>query len=109
MALLLLGLALASYILAAVFYSRHLSGVFGLDPNGITPAVKNNDGRDYVPTRTPIVFAHHFASIAAAEDRSLLLSHLREDRLKDFLCSLNHLSWGDGFHTDGPLTTTPFL
>ncbi len=108
MALILLVLALASYALAAVFYSRHLSGVFGLDPKEIT-AVKNNDGRDYVPTRTPIVFAHHFASIAAAEDRSLLLSHLREDRLKDFLGSLNHLSWGDGFHTDGPLTATPFL
>ncbi|MFN3466577.1 MAG: carbon starvation protein A, partial [Candidatus Brocadiales bacterium] len=51
---------------AGVFYSRHLSRVFGLDPKGITPAVKNCDGRDYVPTRTPIVFAHHFASIAAA-------------------------------------------
>ncbi|HHT9155811.1 MAG TPA: carbon starvation CstA family protein, partial [Candidatus Tripitaka sp. YC43] len=66
MPLILLALALASYALAAVFYSRHLSGVFGLAPKEITPAVKNCDGRDYVPTRTPIVFAHHFASIAAA-------------------------------------------
>jgi carbon starvation protein len=64
--LVLLGLALASYALAAVFYSRHLSKVFGLDPKEITPAHRLYDGRDYVPTRTPIVFAHHFASIAAA-------------------------------------------
>ena len=31
-----------------------------------TPAVVKNDGRDYVPTPTPVVFAHHFASIAGA-------------------------------------------
>ena len=66
MPLILLALALVFYTLAAVFYSRHLSRVFGLNPKEITPAVKNCDGRDYVPTRTPIVFAHHFASIAAA-------------------------------------------
>ncbi len=66
MPLILLGLAITSYALAAVFYSKHLSRVFGLDPNGLTPAVKNCDGKDYVPTRTPIVFTHHFASIAAA-------------------------------------------
>jgi carbon starvation protein len=65
-ALILLALALASYALAGVFYSRHLSRVFGLDPKEITPAHKNCDGRDFVPTCTPIVFAHHFASIAAA-------------------------------------------
>ena len=28
--------------------------------------MKINDGRDYVPTKTPVVFAHHFASIAGA-------------------------------------------
>lgn len=38
----------------------------GLDPRRITPALEKNDGRDYVPTKTPIVFAHHFASIAGA-------------------------------------------
>ncbi len=38
----------------------------GIDPKRVTPAVKIDDGRDYVPTATPIVFAHHFAAIAGA-------------------------------------------
>jgi len=44
------------------FIARHL----GEDPGRPTPAVVRNDGRDYVPTPTPVVFAHHFASIAGA-------------------------------------------
>ncbi|MGR3309580.1 MAG: carbon starvation CstA family protein, partial [Candidatus Brocadiales bacterium] len=47
-------------------YARFISKAVGLDPKRITPAVKKNDGRDYVPTKTPVVFAHHFTSIAGA-------------------------------------------
>ncbi len=47
-------------------YSRFLARRIGEDPSRPTPAVTINDGRDYVPTPTPVVFAHHFASIAGA-------------------------------------------
>ncbi|MFP3937834.1 MAG: carbon starvation protein A [Phycisphaerae bacterium] len=47
-------------------YSRYISKRLGEDPSRTTPAVAKNDGTDYVPTPTPVVFAHHFASIAGA-------------------------------------------
>ncbi len=49
-----------------LLYSRWLSRQVGEDPARTTPAVARNDGRDYVPTPTPVVFAHHYASIAGA-------------------------------------------
>ncbi|MBM4148701.1 MAG: hypothetical protein FJ224_06625 [Lentisphaerae bacterium] len=47
-------------------YSRFLARGWGEDPARPTPAVRVNDGRDFVPTPTTVVFAHHFASIAGA-------------------------------------------
>ncbi len=38
--------------------------VFQLDPNRRTPAHTLEDGVDFVPTRIPVLFGHHFASIA---------------------------------------------
>ncbi|MFO7536421.1 MAG: carbon starvation CstA family protein [Kiritimatiellia bacterium] len=61
----LLGSA-AMLLIAGWFYSRFLARRWGEDPARPTPAERLNDGRDYVPTPTPIVFAHHFASIAGA-------------------------------------------
>ena len=53
------------YIVAYHTYGRWLARViFQLDPDAITPAVEQNDGVDYVPTRKSIVFGHHFTSIA---------------------------------------------
>lgn len=40
--------------------------VLALDPDRPTPAVRKNDGRDYVPTNKLVVFGHHFAAIAGA-------------------------------------------
>jgi carbon starvation protein len=40
--------------------------VLALDPNRVTPAVRHNDGRDYVPTNKWVTFGHHFAAIAGA-------------------------------------------
>ncbi|MDD4888689.1 MAG: carbon starvation CstA family protein [Phycisphaerae bacterium] len=48
------------------FYSRFLSRQIGSEPTRVTPAIANADGRDYVPTPTGVVFAHHFAAIAGA-------------------------------------------
>ena len=50
----------------ARFYAPLISRVLGEQPKRITPAVAVNDGRDYVPTHTAVVFAHHYASIAGA-------------------------------------------
>jgi carbon starvation protein len=47
-------------------YSGYISRKLGMDPTRPTPAVTMADGRDYVATPTPVVFAHHFASIAGA-------------------------------------------
>ena len=47
-------------------YSRRLAAWVGEDPARTTPALALADGKDYVATPTPIVFAHHFASIAGA-------------------------------------------
>jgi carbon starvation protein len=63
--LMLLGSGLI-IVVVGFFYSRFLARNWGEDRTRITPSERLNDGRDYVPTPTPIVFAHHFASIAGA-------------------------------------------
>lgn len=46
-------------------YARYLERrVFRVDPDRVTPSREINDGVDYVPTRTPVLFGHHFTSIA---------------------------------------------
>jgi carbon starvation protein len=59
-------IALILFILAYRFYARYIAKNLGEDPNRPTPAVEQNDGIDYVPTRTPVLFAHHYATIAGA-------------------------------------------
>lgn len=48
------------------FYGRHIAKKWGIDPKAETPAVKYNDGKDYVPTNGWTVFSHQFSSIAGA-------------------------------------------
>ncbi len=57
---------LAALGIGGRFYSRIISRVLGEDVARPTPATRFNDGRDFVPTPTPVVFAHHYASIAGA-------------------------------------------
>jgi carbon starvation protein len=54
------------FVLAYVIYGRYLQRLFGVDPTRKTPAHTQRDGVDYVPTRLPVLFGHHFASIAGA-------------------------------------------
>ena len=57
--------AVCTYLIAYRFYSKIIAAkVFALDARRPTPAVRLNDGRDYVPTNRWIVFGHHFAAIA---------------------------------------------
>lgn len=49
-----------------IFYGRYLQKKWGIDPNAKTPAYELEDGVDYVPADTNVVFGHQFASIAGA-------------------------------------------
>ncbi|MGN0987227.1 MAG: carbon starvation protein A [Otoolea sp.] len=51
---------------AYLFYGRYLEKKWGIDPNAKTPAYELEDGVDYVPADTNVVFGHQFASIAGA-------------------------------------------
>lgn len=48
------------------FYGRFLERQFDVDPSRPTPAVTMTDGVDYVPASKPVLFGHHFSSIAGA-------------------------------------------
>ena len=51
---------------AYLLYGRYLQKKWGIDPNAKTPAYELQDGVDYVPADTNVVFGHQFASIAGA-------------------------------------------
>ena len=51
---------------AYLIYGRYLAKKWGVDPDAKTPAYEMEDGVDYVPADTNVVFGHQFASIAGA-------------------------------------------
>lgn len=59
---------IAAVVLVAAYllYGRWLAKKWGIDSKAQTPAVKYNDGKDYVPTNGWTVFSHQFSSIAGA-------------------------------------------
>ena len=59
---------IAAVVLVAAYllYGRWLAKKWGIDPKAQTPAVKYNDGKDYVPTNGWTVFSHQFSSLAGA-------------------------------------------
>ena len=63
---LLLVIAGAFFLVGYFVYSRFLAKKLGIDPSIKTPAVTKNDGIDYVPAPPPVLFGHHFATIAGA-------------------------------------------
>ncbi len=59
--------AICTYTLGYRFYSGYIANkVLCLDDSRPTPAIRNNDGLDYVPTNTVVLFGHQFAAIAGA-------------------------------------------
>jgi len=63
----LLAAAACTYLIAYRFYSRFIATrVLQPDPLRLTPAVRRDDGLDYVPTQRWVLFGHHFAAIAGA-------------------------------------------
>lgn len=58
-------LAFGAFIVAYLVYGRFLARqVFRLDAGRVMPSHSRRDGIDFVPTRLPVLFGHHFASIA---------------------------------------------
>src|SRR5437868_733260 len=57
--------AVCIYALGYRFYSAWVAArVLSVEATRATPALRLNDGRDFVPTHRWIVFGHHFAAIA---------------------------------------------
>ncbi len=55
------------FIFAYKWYGKKIeSNIIKPDDKNLTPANQVNDGVDYVPTKTAILFGHHFSSIAGA-------------------------------------------
>lgn len=57
-------LCVAALILGYFFYGKLVDGIFGPDPNRITPAYTKTDGLDYVPMPTWKIFMIQFLNIA---------------------------------------------
>jgi carbon starvation protein len=68
MAAIVTALVLLVFLAGYRFYARWIGRrVFeDEDPDFVTPAHEFEDGRDFVPTPRPILFGHHFTSIAGA-------------------------------------------
>jgi carbon starvation protein len=59
--------AIAVYMIGFRFYAQFIANrVMQLDANRATPAIRLNDGLDFVPTNKHVLFGHHFAAIAGA-------------------------------------------
>ncbi|EAH6259857.1 carbon starvation protein A [Campylobacter upsaliensis] len=59
--------AVCIYMIGYRFYGRFVAyKVLELDKTRATPALTQNDGRDFVPTNKVVLFGHHFAAIAGA-------------------------------------------
>jgi len=61
-----LAIPIVLFYLASKFYAKWIAKNLGENASNPTPAVTINDGRDYVPTKRYVVFAHHFSAIAGA-------------------------------------------
>ena len=64
--ILMMIIAIVVLVGAYLLYGRYLQNKWGIDPNAKTPAYELEDGVDYVPADTNVVFGHQFASIAGA-------------------------------------------
>ena len=59
--------AVCIYLIAYRYYALFIcQRLLRVDPLRLTPAMRHNDGLDYVPTNQYVLFGHHFAAIAGA-------------------------------------------
>jgi carbon starvation protein len=64
--LLPVGIAAGAFLIALRLYPRWIARVFREDDRNLPPSVRFADGRDFVETRSHVVFGQHFAAIAGA-------------------------------------------
>jgi carbon starvation protein len=64
MGILLLAVAIFLFLTAYKSYGNFLSKRLEVNNNNSTPSHQLEDGVDYVPAKKPVLFGHHFASIA---------------------------------------------
>ena len=64
--LIILLISAAALILGYIFYGAYIAKQLGIDPRKKTPAHTLEDGQDYIPSLSPVLMGHHFASIAGA-------------------------------------------
>jgi len=62
----LLVTAIVLFVMAYRFYGSWIAGKLNLDDGHAVPSEYMYDGADYVPAKTPVLFGHHFSSIAGA-------------------------------------------
>lgn len=65
-AVVILLVGIAVLVCGYIFYGSWLAKQWGVDSNRTTPAHTEEDGVDYVPAKAPVLFGHHFSSIAGA-------------------------------------------
>lgn len=65
-AVVILLVGIAVLVCGYIFYGSWLAKQWGVDPKKTTPAHTEEDGVDYVPSKAPVLFGHHFSSIAGA-------------------------------------------
>lgn len=59
--------AVCIYLIAYRYYALFIARkILVVDSTRMTPAIKHNDGLDYVPTNKYVLYGHHFAAIAGA-------------------------------------------
>jgi carbon starvation protein len=58
--------AIVLFLLAYRLYGSWIAGKLGLSDEHAVPSEFMYDGTDYVPAKTPVLFGHHFSSIAGA-------------------------------------------
>ncbi len=64
--ILLIAICAVLFLLAYRVYGRYIANKLNINDENTTPAHTERDGVDYVPSKTPMVLGHHFASIAGA-------------------------------------------
>lgn len=65
-AVVILLVGIAVLVCGYIFYGSWLAKQWGVDATKTTPAHTEEDGVDYVPAKAPVLFGHHFSSIAGA-------------------------------------------
>jgi len=58
--------SIAVFLIGYILYGRYVARRLDINPKRATPAHTQRDDVDYVPAKAPVLFGHHFASIAGA-------------------------------------------